>query len=369
LCWRGPACAVPRGLLFGLFAIIYPVWQSALGVDCTGRSSGRRDCTRPKPPGRSQRADNALRPGRQAWETTTTVPDSKGTTCVLACKRVAGTLATPPHVHRKGWIDMSFEGMAGMRAAIDDVATLLGSLGDGEWNAPSAAAGWTVKDVATHLPDLLNILVTAVQGDLSTDLGIEPLNDARVAAKSSWSPAQVLDDLARQSAVALPMFEGLQAEPGASTEVQLLDLGAYPANFIPDMFAFDFYTHLRWDILAPRGPLHHDVPAPDEARLKPAVGWLLAGIPQMQAGIRESLAKPVTLALSGPGGGTWTLEPGDKLIKVTAADPDVPAAAVIQSTSHEFTAWATTRLPWRDHTTVTGDQQTAATFLDTLNLT
>ena len=89
----------------------------------------------------------------------------------------------------------------------------------------------------------------------------------------------------------------------------------------------------------------------------------------MQASIRDSLAKPVTLALTGPGGGTWILDPGDKLITVTAADPDVPTAAVIQSTSHEFTAWSTTRLPWRDHTTVTGDQQTAAAFLDALKLT
>jgi hypothetical protein len=104
-------------------------------------------------------------------------------------------------------------------------------------------------------------------------------------------------------------------------------------------------------------------------RLKPAVGWLLAGIPQMQAGIRDSLVKPVTLTLSGSGGGTWILDPGDTLITVTAADPDVPTAAVIQSTSHEFTAWSTTRLPWRDHTTVTGDQEIAAMFLDTLNLT
>ena len=37
------------------------------------------------------------------------------------------------------------------------------------------------------------------------------MSTSRVAAKSSWSPAQVLDDLTRQSAVALPMFEGLQA--------------------------------------------------------------------------------------------------------------------------------------------------------------
>src|SRR6266849_5335954 len=48
------------------------------------------------------------------------------------------------------------------------------------------------------------------------------------------------------------------------------------------------------------------------------------------------------------------LDPGDKLITVTAADPDVPTAAVIRSTSHEFTAWSTSRLPWRDHATVTG---------------
>ena len=111
------------------------------------------------------------------------------------------------------------------------------------------------------------------------------------------------------------------------------------------------------------------MPAPDQVRVKPAVGWPLAGFPQMQAGIADSLAKPVTLALTGAGGGTWTLDPGDKLITVTAADPDAAAAAVIESTGHEFTAWATTRLPWRDHTTVTGDQHTAATFLDALNLT
>jgi uncharacterized protein (TIGR03083 family) len=196
---------------------------------------------------------------------------------------------------------MSFAGMAGMRATIDDVSVLLGSLDDGEWNTPSAAARWTVKDVATHLPDLLNILVTAVQGVLDTDLGIESLNDARVAAKSSWSPAQVLDDLARQSAVALPMFEGPQAEPSASTEVQHLDLGSYPESFIPDMFAFDFYTLLRWDILVPLGPLHHDVTAPDEVRLKPAVGWLLAGLPQMQAGIRDSLAQASHARAHRPG--------------------------------------------------------------------
>ena len=264
---------------------------------------------------------------------------------------------------------MSYAGTAGMRATLGDVSGLIGALDDGEWATPSAAAGWTVKDVVTHFGDLLGILASAIGGTLSTDLGIERLNDAHVAAKSSWSSGQVVADLERQQAALLPQLESLQEEPAASTQAQLLDLGSYPVHAIPDMFSFDFYTHLRWDVLAPRGPLTgHHVAAPDEVRVKPAVGWLLAGIPKMQAGIRDSLAKPVTLALTGPGGGAWLLDPGSELITVTATESENDAAARIESTAHAFTAWASTRLPWRDHVTVTGDESIAATFLDALNL-
>jgi hypothetical protein len=38
---------------------------------------------------------------------------------------------------------MSYDGMAGFKAALDDVSGLLGSVSDGEWSYPSAAAGWT----------------------------------------------------------------------------------------------------------------------------------------------------------------------------------------------------------------------------------
>jgi hypothetical protein len=249
------------------------------------------------------------------------------------------------------------------------VSGLIGALDDGEWATTSAAAGWTVKDVVTHFGDLLGILASAIGGTLSTDLGIERLNDAHIAARSSWSSDQVVANLERQQAALLSQLESLQEEPTASPQAQLLDLGSYPLHAIPDMFSFGFYTHLRWDVLTPRGPLTgHDVPAPDEVRLKPAVGWLLAGIPKMQAGIRDSLAKPVTLALTGPGGGAWLLDPDTELITVTATDPENAAAARIESTTHAFTAWASTRLPWRDHVTVTGDESIAATFHDALNL-
>jgi hypothetical protein len=53
---------------------------------------------------------------------------------------------------------------------------------------------------------------------------------------------------------------------------------------------------------------------------------------------------------------------------VSDGEWDYPSAARVESATRAFTAWATTRLPLRDHATVTGDEHAAATFLDALNL-
>ena len=44
------------------------------------------------------------------------------------------------------------------------------------------------------------------------------------------------------------------------------------------------------------------------------------------------------------------------------------AAATLTSTTTDFLAWSTTRLPWRTRVTIEGDQRAAATFLDAINL-
>src|ERR1700683_657226 len=137
---------------------------------------------------------------------------------------------------------MSYAGMSGMRATLGDVSGLIGALDDGEWATASAAAGWTVKDVVAHFGDLLGILASAIAGTLDTDLGIERLNDAHVAAKASWSPGQVTADLERQATALLPVLESLQEEPNASTQAQLLDLGSYPGPAIPGTFSLHLYT-------------------------------------------------------------------------------------------------------------------------------
>ena len=100
------------------------------------------------------------------------------------------------------------------------------------------------------------------------------------------------------------------------------------------MFSFDFYTHLRWDVLAPRGPLTgHDVPAPDEVRLKPAVGWLLAGIPRMQAGIRRS-ARAVAIRLSS--GSRPTRTPPSTTPRIPAITIEYPTAAIVAAVRRQL---------------------------------
>lgn len=52
----------------------------------------------------------------------------------------------------------------------------------------------------------------------------------------------------------------------------------------------------------------------------------------------------------------------------TAFNLGEPETAVSEHVGNAFTAWASTRLPWREHVIVTGDERTAANFLDALNL-
>jgi hypothetical protein len=46
----------------------------------------------------------------------------------------------------------------------------------------------------------------------------------------------------------------------------------------------------------------------------------------------------------------------------------VEPRAVITSSTEDFLAWSTTRLPWQQLTSVEGDQEEAARFLNALNL-
>src|SRR5246127_3413756 len=196
---------------------------------------------------------------------------------------------------------MSHTGIVGMRSAANDLVDIGRGLNDSEWQTPSAAAGWLVRDVISHVGCLLELLQAAVRGEAMPDSRIEPLNDAMVAERRSWDNTRILENVQKQLQQAIATFMPLQGEPTASVETPMLDLGTYPLHAIADMFTFDMTTHLRYDILAPRGPITRQLPPLDESRLAPSVSWALSGIPTMQPDLAHHLTAPLVLRLTGPG--------------------------------------------------------------------
>jgi uncharacterized protein (TIGR03083 family) len=150
---------------------------------------------------------------------------------------------------------MSKQGMIGMDLAAQEMLGVGGTLTDEQWHLPSGAKGWSVKDVVAHAGCLMAFLVGAVGGAAGPDMGIEELNEVQVAEKRGLDGAETMAFVRGELATALETFAPLQEEPLASATVQMVDLGTYPLHAIVDMFTFDITTHLRYDIVTPRGPI------------------------------------------------------------------------------------------------------------------
>lgn len=264
---------------------------------------------------------------------------------------------------------MSHSGIHGMRAAGDDALAVAPKLSDADWEAPSAADGWSVKDVYIHLGALLELLQAAIAGAEAPPIGIEELNEQAVAERRDWPAARATGFLREQLDLASGAFTALQEEPIASTQTALLDLGQYPLHAIPDMFSFDLTTHLRYDVLQPRGPVDVNITALDEIRIAPAISWLIGGLSQMQPELADYIEAPITLVLVGPGARQIQLSAHGGGVRI-AEPPDAaaPSAAVLTSNTADFLAWSTRRMPWQESVQVAGDLGVARSFLDVVNL-
>jgi hypothetical protein len=89
----------------------------------------------------------------------------------------------------------------------------------------------------------------------------------------------------------------------------------------------------------------------------------------MQRKLPQEFAGPLRLDLTGPAGTRVTISSDGAAITVTpSADPGFEPRAVITSSTDDFLAWSTTRLPWQQLVSVEGDRDEAARFLNALNL-
>ena len=88
--------------------------------------------------------------------------------------------------------------------------------------------------------------------------------------------------------------------------------------------------------------------------------------PSEPINLPAALDGPITLRLTGPGGGDYRIANEDAKIVITPGG--AAGVANVSSDGHAFVIWGTKRAPWRDHCTVSGDGAVAAKFFDVLNI-
>jgi len=263
---------------------------------------------------------------------------------------------------------MSTLGVQGLRAERDATLTIAKSLTDTEWNAASDCDGWTVRDVVAHMASILHgVADPSVMPDLSG--GTENGMEGPVAERRAWTIEEVLAEYETYSGQVADLGATLQEPPLSETLLPMGDLGTHPMAIMPCTFLFDNYCHLRNDILKPNGPVVRSQPPRDEMRLAPTIEWMLAGLPWMCADQLAFVDTPITLVLTGVGGGSWSIGPGgeDGRVLVTVGTADGSVANVISDT-HDFVVWGTQRRPWNTLATIDGDTTYAGRILDVFKI-
>jgi hypothetical protein len=169
-------------------------------------------------------------------------------------------------------------------------------------------------------------------------LPAERAADLYVESRRNLTHEQIVADYESVSSKGLELLSALQDQDVQDVTVPLGDVGTYPAAAIANAFAFEHFLHIRYDLLAPGGPLSGEAPS-DDLRLAPTLDWIEAALPQQNADLLARMGNAVEINLDGSHGVRGrTLRIGDS---------DVAAiAARVSSDPEAFVQWVTQRGTW-----------------------
>lgn len=258
---------------------------------------------------------------------------------------------------------MATDPVGALRRERAELLTFCRALSDADWQTQSAAAGWRVQDIVAHMGSAYRALFGPAALELMRSTDIERTNDALVDRRRDWPPPRVLAEYERWSQVMLRLMDPVSRTPLARAPMRLAELGRFRVGELLCAIVFDTHTHLRHDIAPALGIT---VPETDANRMAVVLEWMMAVLSnQLHATRLDWLDRPVSITLSGPGGGCWVVHPDGGVHIGTPTG----TAAQIDGVAREFPEWGTQRASWRSRdVAVAGDADYGARFLDTVNV-
>jgi hypothetical protein len=207
---------------------------------------------------------------------------------------------------------VSEQAIEALTADRDALLEICNGLNEADFDKESGCPGWSVKDVVSHMGALYWMVVDPSALPELAGLGAEKAADLCVEERRSWDTKRVVGDYQSVSTEALGRLSSLI---GQDFELDLGDLGKYPAHLVINAYVFDHYTHIREDLFG-RGPLQGSPPESDELRLIPTLAWPAASIEQLNPDLVGSLQGSVEFVLEGLGARTIKVGLGERSARV-----------------------------------------------------
>ena len=230
------------------------------------------------------------------------------------------------------------------RPVSSSLVTLLGGLTNEQWNLPTVAGAWTVRDVLAHLIDVSLRRVSfdrdalvpppppfPIQSDRDFARFINGLNHEWVSATKRFSP-QVLTELFALASDALSSFvEARPLETPGLFGVSWAGEQESPAWFdIGREFTELWHHQMQIRMAVGAEPLG------DPGYLKAVLALSVRALPHAYRDVAARAGQTLTLEVTGPSGGVWTLTRGADSWTLLAGRPERSDARV---TMTDDVAW------------------------------
>jgi uncharacterized protein (TIGR03083 family) len=259
------------------------------------------------------------------------------------------------------WASDEVDPLAAFEAVLDEFSAELAALPADAWEAPAptARAGWRVRDVVAHVTEVNRYHASLLGGPRwIPPPGLEHdhlgMTDAGVAEAARSTPEALLAQWQRSTQELLTLLRATAAHGEQNTKVAFTGLVVRNST-LPVIRVFEIWTHAD-DVRSATG---RPLKAPPAATVRMLCDLAVASLPLgLAVAGRSQPGRTVRMVLTGPGGGAWSQA-------LAAGQPAGEPDATLVADAVDFCRLAATRLSPGDLAcAVSGDASLVADVLN-----